>query len=342
MKIAIDAMGGDYAPRVVVEGAVSALAEYQEIETLYLVGDEAQITPLLSEFPLPEGRYEVVHTDEMVEMHESGAKMLRKKRNASISIATDLVKQGKADAVVGAGNTGAAVANASVKLRTLEGVSKAAIGSSLPNKYGRCLLVDAGANPDPRPENIVESALMGAVYMQRIYGVKKPRVGIMSNGEEEEKGTDFTKEAHALMKDLVARHGEALPFKYLGYIEGRDIFLEDVQVCLTDGFTGNVILKTAEGLSKAISSWIKNEYKRTPLRMLAGLLSKGVFKSLKNHTNHEKVGGSLLLGVNGICIIGHGSSSEYAIHNTIRLARDSVKNKMNEDIIEAMKFLKSE
>ena len=338
MKIAIDAMGGDYAPQVVVEGAKAAISEYKNLEKLILVGDEAQIMPLVEEHDVPRDRIEIVHTDEMVEMHESGAKMLRKKKKASISIATELVKKGEADAVVGAGNTGAAVANASIKLRTLDGVSKAAIGSAMPNQFGKCLLLDAGANPDPRPENLVESAIMGAVYMKNIYGVQKPKIGIMSNGEEEEKGTDFTRAAHSLLKELVAS-GKELPFEYLGNIEGRDIFISDVQVCLTDGFTGNVILKTAEGMAKGISGWIREEYNTNFMSKIAGLLSKPVFTRLKNKTSHEKVGGSLLLGVNGVCVIGHGSSTPFAIQNAIRLAMECVEYKLNPDIVEAMKVL---
>ena len=325
MKIAIDAMGGDDAPQVVVEGVKTALQEFSEIELLYLVGDQAQISPLVEQYGLPKERIEIVHTDEVVEMHESGAKMLRKKKKSSITLATDLVKRGLAEVVIGAGNTGAAVANATVKLRTLEGVAKAAIAASMPNENGTCMLMDAGANPDPKPENIVESGFMGAIYASSCSGLtKKPKVGIMSNGEEEEKGTAFTKEAHALMKEVVAS-GKDLPFEYVGYVEGRDIFLSDLQVCLTDGFTGNVILKTAEGVAKGMSGWIKAEYKKTPFRMLAGLLSKKVFKSVKDRTSHERVGGSLLLGVNGICVIAHGSSSAYAIHNAIDLGVRSVK-----------------
>lgn len=340
MKIAIDAMGGDYAPKVVIEGAKTALETYSQLKTLFLVGDENQLNPLINEFGLPQDRIQLVHTDEMVEMHESGAKMLRKKRNASISLAAELVKKGEADAVIGAGNTGAAVANATIKLRTLEGVTKAAIASCMPNNYGQCILMDAGANPDPRPENVVENAFMGAIYAAELMGISKPKVGIMSNGEEEEKGTDFTKAAHKRMKEIVAS-GKELPFEYVGYIEGRDIFLENIQVCLTDGFTGNIILKTAEGIAKAMGGWIKEGYKKTPLTMLAGLMSKGVFAKIKDRTNHEKAGGSLLLGVNGLCVIGHGSSSGFAIHNAIRLAIESLEKEMNSKIIEAMKILHS-
>lgn len=333
-------MGGDYAPEVVVAGASAALKEYQEIETLYLVGNEPQMTPFIEKYNLPAGRIQVVHTDEMVEMHESGAKMLRKKKNSSISLATDLVKKGQAHAVVGAGNTGAAVANATIKLRTLPGVSRAAIVSCMPNDFGSCMLMDAGANPDPTPQNIIEYAFMGAAYATQHTGIQKPKVGIMSNGEEEEKGTDFTKAAHALMKEIVSKY-DNLPFEYLGYIEGRDLFLSDVQVCLTDGFTGNVTLKASEGVAKGMGKWMKEEFKKSPVSILGALLSKRVFKAIKDRTSHEKVGGSLLLGVNGICVIGHGSSSVYAIQNAIGLAVKSVNNEINQQIVTALEILES-
>jgi len=339
MKIAIDAMGGDYAPEVVVEGAKSALLEYSSIAELILVGDENKIAPLITKHQLPSDRYRIVHTDEIVEMHESGAKMLRKKKKASISLTAEIVKKGEADAMIGAGNTGAAVANATIKFRTLEGISKASIGSLMPNSHGSCLLTDAGANPDPRPENLLESAVMGSIYMQKIHNISKPKVGIMSNGEEEEKGTDFTRKAHTLMKELVAS-GKELPFEYVGNIEGRDLFLSDIHVCLTDGFTGNIILKTAEGIAKGIGEWIKLEYKKDLFSKIAGLLSKPVFSRFKDRVSHEKAGGSLLLGVNGVCVIGHGSSSAIAIHNAIRLAMESVKHEINSDIVATMAKLK--
>ncbi len=338
MKIAIDAMGGDDAPEVVIAGAKAALQAYSELETLILVGDQAQLDPLITQYALPTARIRVVHTDEMVEMHESGAKMLRKKKKASITLTANLVKQGDADAMVGAGNTGAAVANATIKLRTLAGISKAAIGSVLPSNFGSCLLMDAGANPDPRPENLVESAVMGSIYMRNLYQVAKPKVGIMSNGEEEEKGTDLTRAAHMRIKELIAE-GKDLPFEYVGYVEGRDIFLTDLDVCVTDGFTGNVILKSVEGLAKGMSSWIRAEYQRNIFTKIAGLLSKPVFSRVRARTSHEKAGGSLLLGVNGICVIGHGSSTAFAIQNAIRLAMNSVHHEINPDIISVMDHL---
>jgi len=338
MKIAIDAMGGDYAPQVVIEGAKLALKEYERIETLFLVGNESKLKPIIDSVRLPLEKIEIVHTDEIVEMHESGAKMLRKKKNSSISLATDLVKKGEAQAVIGAGNTGAAVANASVKLRTLEGVGRAGIASPLPNEFGKCILLDAGANPDPKPEHLVEYAFMGSMYSNMVQDEsgKKPKVGVLSNGEEEEKGTELTKAVHTQLKQMSA-DGVSLPFEYLGYVEGRDLYLSDLQVCVTDGFSGNLVLKASEGVAKGMSLWMKQEFKKSPLRMLGALCSKGVFAAIKDRTSHEKAGGSLLLGVNGLCVIGHGSSTAFAIKNAIRLAVESLQSEINPAIIESMK-----
>lgn len=338
MRLAIDAMGGDYAPDVIVKGVSQALRSRVKLDTLFLVGDENQLSPILAKYDVPMQALKIVHTNEMVGMGECGAKTLRTKRHSSISLAVGLVKSGDADAVVGAGNTGALVSNATVKLRTLNGVSRASIASNMPNIHGRCLLMDAGANPNPKPEHLIEGALMGATYAATMQTGKKPKVGIMSNGEEEGKGTELTKASHQMMKYLV-KHSTYLPFDYLGYVEGRDLFLDDLQVCLTDGFTGNVVLKTAEGVAKAMGVWIKEEYNKGWINRIAGVLSKPVFTKVKARTSHEKVGGSLLLGVNGVCVIGHGSSSADAVENAIRLAVSSVENKLNPKIEQAVKSL---
>lgn len=330
MKIALDAMGGDHAPLVNIEGARNALSLYSDITTLYLVGDEATLKEQCQQHQLNDKRIKIVHASQVVEMHESGAKTLRSKKNSSISVATDLVKSGEADAVISAGNTGAAVATATLKLRTLKGVERAGICSPLPNEYGSCNLLDAGANPDAKPEHLVDYAIMGAVYAKEVLGVNNPTVGIMSNGEEDEKGTPFTKETFAKVSALVDS-GKA-PFTFLGNIEGRDLFETKLDVCLCDGFTGNVVLKTVESTAKAMSKWLKLELTRRPLRVLGAAMAKGAFKDLKGRTNYENYGGSPLLGVNGVCIIAHGGSSSLAIQNAIRVARETVSHKLNPKI----------
>lgn len=334
MNIALDAMGGDNAPFATIKGARNALKLYPEISRLYLVGDSASLEPQINKLKLTDPRATIVHAPELVEMHESGAKALRKKRNSSISIATDLVKSGDAQAVVSAGNTGAAVAAATVKLRTLKGVERAGIASAMPNEYGICNLLDAGANPEAKPSHLVTYAIMGAVYARQVLGVEKPNIGLMSNGEEDEKGTTFTKETFALLSHMHST-GRA-PFHFVGNIEGHDLFESKLDVVLCDGFTGNIVLKSCEATAKAMSKWLKLEFKRSPFRIMGAAISRGAFQAVKKRSSYEYVGGSPLLGVNGTCIIAHGSSSPLAIQNAIRVAVESVRQEVNPHIEEAI------
>ncbi|MGB0991134.1 MAG: phosphate acyltransferase PlsX [Akkermansiaceae bacterium] len=334
MKIALDAMGGDNAPEVTIEGAKNALKLYPAIEKLFLVGDAAVLDKQIEKYKLTDKRAAVVHAPDVVGMDESGAKALRRKKKSSIAVATDLVKSGDADAVVSAGNTGAAVAAATVKLRTLQGVDRAGIASALPNEHGICNMLDAGANPEAKPQHLVTYAIMGAVYAKQVLGVKKPKIGLMSNGEEDEKGTTFTKETFALLKHLEST-GRA-PFEFLGNIEGHDLFETEVNVALCDGFTGNIILKTCEATAKAMSKWLKLEFKRSPFRIMGAAIAQGAFKAVKKKSSYEYVGGSPLLGINGVCIIGHGGSSALAIQNAIRVATETVSQQVNPEIEEAL------
>lgn len=334
MKIALDAMGGDHAPSVNIIGARDALKLYQDIETIFLVGDEETLKQQLQEHKLNDPRVSIIHAPDVVGMDESGAKTLRRKKKSSISIATDLVKSGEADAVVSAGNTGASVAAATVKLRTLKGVERAGIASAIPNEYGICQLLDAGANPEAKPEHLVTYAVMGAVYAHYILGVKNPRIGLMSNGEEDEKGTKFTKETFALLRELESS-GKA-PFQFVGNVEGHDLFESNLNVVLCDGFTGNIILKSCEATAKAMSKWLKLEFKRSPFRIMGAAIASGAFKAVKKKSSYEYVGGSPLLGVNGVCIIGHGGSSSLAIQNALRVARETVKLEVNPHIEQAL------
>ena len=334
MKIALDAMGGDHAPKVNIVGARNALKLYKDIDQLYLVGDSEILGKQLKEDPIDDPRIKIVHAPDVVEMNESGAKALRRKKNSSISIATNLVKSGEADAVVSAGNTGAAVAAATVKLRTLKGVERAGIATAIPNEYGICQLLDAGANPEAKPQHLVTYAMMGAVYANNVLGVERPRVGLMSNGEEDEKGTTFTKETFALLKHVEST-GRA-PYDFVGNVEGHDLFDSKLDVVLCDGFTGNIILKTCEATAKAMSKWLKLEFKRSPFRIMGAAIAQGAFKAVKKKSSYEYVGGSPLLGVNGVCIIGHGGPSALAIQNAIRVARETVSLEVNPHIEEAL------
>ncbi len=334
MKVALDAMGGDHAPQINIVGAMEALRNYPKLSHLYLVGDEGALRTGATTYGLDlrDPRISIVHAPEVIGMAEPGAKSVRRKKLSSISVAMDLVKDGKADAFVSAGNTGAAVAAATLKLRCLKGVDRAGIASPLPNEHGICNILDAGANPESKPEHLVAYAIMGTAFARHVLGVKEPRVGLMSNGEEDEKGTNFTKET---FKRLKATPG----INFIGNVEGHDLFETKLDIVLCDGFVGNIVLKSVEATAKAVSKWLKSEMKETPLRMAGALLAQGAFKALKAKSSYETYGGSPLLGVNGVVIIAHGSSTGLAVRNAIRVAVETVEHKINPRIEEALSSL---
>jgi glycerol-3-phosphate acyltransferase PlsX len=331
MRIALDAMGGDHAPRNMIAGAQLAMAELPHIDTLVLVGDESRIKSEMQALGFHDPRLEIVHTTEVVDMHDSAVKAIRQKKNSSISVATDLVKQGRAQAVVSAGHTGAAVAAATVKLRTLRGIERAAIGTPFPNLHGTCLLIDAGASVDSRPIHLFQQAVMGSVYMKHLFGIKDPVIGLMSNGEEEGKGTEVTREVFDML-----RNAPGLNFR--GNIEGRDLANADVHVAVCDGFVGNILLKGSEGIARAMMHLLKEAFTASlPRKILAGLL-KPAMKSALHKMNYENYGGSPLLGVNGVCIIAHGSSSPLAMKNALRVATENIQHAVSANIEERIEF----
>jgi glycerol-3-phosphate acyltransferase PlsX len=331
MKLALDAMGGDHAPSINIGGASEALRLYPRLKHLFLVGDEAVLREECTKqgLDLRDPRVSIVHAPEVIGMSEPGAKTVRRKKLSSINVAMDLVKDGHADAFVSAGNTGAAVAAATLKLRTLKGVDRAGIATAIPNEHGLCSILDAGANPEAKPEHLVAYAVMGTAFARHVLGVKNPRVGLMSNGEEDEKGTAFTKETFKLLQRTAGIH-------FIGNVEGHDLFETELDVVLCDGFTGNVMLKTVESTAKAVSKWLKAEITASPLRMLGALIAKGAFTALKEKSSYETYGGSPLLGVNGVVIIAHGSSSALAVRNAIRVGIETVSHRVNPRIEEAL------
>jgi glycerol-3-phosphate acyltransferase PlsX len=328
MKVALDAMGGDHAPHATVAGAVLALREFPKLEKLFLVGDEARIRAELEKNGCRDPRVEILHATQVVEMSESAVDGVRRKKDSSISRAVDLVKHGQADAVVSAGHTGAAVAATTIKLRTLEGVDRPGIAALLPTETNLCVLIDAGANTDARPEHMLQYAIMGAVFSRYVLGYDNPAIGLMSIGGEDVKGSEFTKDIFKLLK--------ASGLNFRGNIEGHDLFQNPVEVVLCDGFTGNVVLKSCEATAEAVFHWLKNEIKRSPVRLAGAYLMQGAFRNLKKRTNYEEYGGSPLLGVDGICIIAHGSSSPKAIKNAIRVALESIQTRINPHIVEEL------
>jgi glycerol-3-phosphate acyltransferase PlsX len=331
MKVALDAMGGDHAPAVNIGGAIDALRYYPRLHHLFLVGDQAILEAECRKQGLDLGdpRVSIVHAPEVIGMAEPGAKTVRRKKLSSINVAMEMVKEGRADAFVSAGNTGAAVAAATLKLRTLPGVDRAGIASALPNEYGLCHILDAGANPEAKPEHLVAYAVMGTAFSRNVLGVKNPKVGLMSNGEEDEKGTAFTKETFKLLKQTPGIH-------FIGNVEGRDLFETELDVVLCDGFVGNIVLKTVEATAKAVSKWLKTEIKGNPLRLCGAVLAQGAFKALKEKSSYETYGGSPLLGVNGVVIIAHGSSTALAVRNAIRVGMETVESRVNLCIEEAL------
>jgi glycerol-3-phosphate acyltransferase PlsX len=326
MRIALDAMGGDFAPKNTVEGAVLALKEYPSIDKLFLVGDTVAVAGELKRLNFTDPRVEIFHASQVVDMKESAAKAVRHKKDASISRAVDLVKNGSADAVVSAGHTGAAVAASVLKLRTLKGIERPAVACVLPAEDKRFVLIDAGANPDSTPTNLLQFAIMGTVYSRHVLGYKDPSVGLMSIGEEDTKGNDITKEAFKLLK--------ASGLQFDGNIEGHDLFSGVSEVVVCDGFTGNVVLKTSEAIAHAIFSWLKHELFMNPVRKFGAKLAEGAFRSIRKKTNYEEYGGMPLLGVNGVCIIAHGGSSPLAIKNALRAAAESVAQEINPHILQ--------
>ena len=327
MRISIDAMGGDFAPREIVAGTLLAAEKIPGLEKLFLVGDETAIQKQLDKHKgkIP-SCIEIVHTTQVVGMGESPAVAIRRKKDSSIARSIELVKEGKADAIFSAGNTGAAVAAATLKLRTLKGVDRPAIATVLPTPDEPFVLLDAGANPDSTPEMLQQYAVMGSIYSREILGVKNPSVGLLSIGEEAAKGNETTKKTFGLL--------EKTPVNFIGNVESGDLYGGKVSVAGCDGFVGNVVLKTSEAVARMISSWLKTMFKKNPLRILGALLARGAFMEMKSHADPSSYGGAPLLGANGVVIIGHGSSNALATFNGIRVASEAIDHDVNH-LIEA-------
>ena len=329
MKIALDAMGGDFGPPNLVAGAVLALREYPHIEKLFLVGDTPRIEAELKKHGCNDARVEITHATQVVEMSDGAVESVRRKKDSSVSRAVDLVKKGEAAAVVSAGHTGAAVAATTIKLRTLPGIDRPGIAAIIPSETNIFVLIDAGGNSDSRPEHLLQYGIMGSVYSRHVMGYNNPCVGLMSIGGEDVKGTDLTKEVFKMLKQ------SSLNFR--GNIEGHDLFNDPVEVVVCDGFVGNVILKTCEAVGDAIFKWLKHELTKNALRVAGALLAQNAFRTIKKKVSYEEYGGSPLLGVNGICIIAHGASTPLAIKNAVRVAAESIEHEVNPHIVEEVR-----
>ena len=315
MRIAVDAMGGDHAPEEIVKGALEA-AEKFPCE-IVLVGDQERIEKLIEQ---PSNKITIMHAPEVIEMGDHPSEAVRTKKNSSIVVATELVKSGECDAVLSAGNTGAAAAAAQLILRRIHGVGRPAIATPLPTPRGVTLMLDSGANVDCKPEHLVQIGVMAAVYVEHVFGKANPTVGLLNIGEEEGKGNEQVKATYELLKGMTT-------INFVGNVEGRDIPVGKVDVVICDGFVGNVVLKFAEGLATMILGLIKEEIVSGGMTAkLGALLLAPTLKQMGKRLDASEYGGAPLLGVNGCCVISHGSSNAKAICSAIGAANDYVES----------------
>ncbi len=324
MRIAVDAMGGDNAPKVEVAGAVAAAREFSIPVTL--VGDRDLLTAELSEHNVNGLDISIHHASEVVGMHDSASDAIRKKKDSSIRVAYELVKSGEAVAVVSAGNSGATMAAGMFVLKRLNGIDRPAIAQVFPTVSGHTLILDIGGNVDCKPLHLVQFAIMGEVYARHILGISKPKVGLLSNGEEESKGNDLTRETNQILKEIA--------FDYEGYIEGRDIFAGHIDVVVCDGFVGNIVLKLSEGLSEAVGFMLKEEIKKSFICKIGYLLSRSAFSRFKKKVDYAEYGGAPLLGINGVGMICHGGSNVKAVKNAIHFASEYAAKGVNQKMAE--------
>lgn len=327
-RIVVDAMGSDNYPTPDVEGAVMAAREYGV--NIILIGDASKIQPVLDSLGGTNLPLRVVNASEMLTMHDKGEDLVMKARHKeaqnSMAVGLDLVKSGEADAFVTAGNTGAAMVTSLFRLGRIRGVDRPALAGPFPTATGICSVVDIGANPDCKPENLLQFGIMGSVYAERVRGIKNPRVGLISNGEEAGKGSELVKEAYPLLANA--------KINFVGNVEGKEIFNGNVDVAVTDGFTGNVFLKSTEAVAKLLIEKIRESIKGGgPLAMVGGALIRPAMGKVRKLLDPSEEGAAPLLGVNGLVFIGHGRSDALAIKSAVRVAKGAVEAK----VLDAMK-----
>jgi len=331
VRIALDAMGGDHSPHEIVKGALLAAAEYP-VEII-LVGQEEVVRKELAAVEKTPRNIDVFDAREVVEMDDTAVAPLRRKRNSSVRVCANLVAEGRADAFVSAGNTGATWTSARFVMGMIEGVSRPALAAILPNVNGYTLLLDVGANVDAKPNHLREFAVMGHFYAQMVFGIEQPRVGLLSIGEEEGKGNELTKEVFRVLKET--------GLNFIGNAEGRDVYNGNADVVVCDGFIGNVVLKASEALGEMVSRTIREELMRSLRGKIGGFLAKSAFDGLKRRMDYSEYGGAPLLGVKGGCIVCHGRSNAKAIKNAVRMAREFALNRIDQKIQERVSDLHS-
>jgi phosphate acyltransferase len=317
-------MGGDHGCGVVIEGVKRALESDSQITDLFLVGDKEQIHSAMSSRGPQDRRIQVVHASEVITMTDKPAAAVRKKKDCSMVRAIDMVHEGRADAVISLGNTGGLFAAATFNLGRINGIERGAIATIIPTPEREFVLLDSGANIECKPIHLAQYAIMGSVYSREVLGVKEPRVGLLSIGTEDSKGNELTLEAFKLCRQL--------DLKFVGNVEGHDLFHERVDVVVCDGFVGNIVLKTCESLAGAIFSMLKRELTANPKRQLGALLAKNAFRAIKKRMDPEAYGGAPLLGFNGSVLKAHGSARERAVANAIHAASRSIQHQVNKSI----------
>ncbi len=327
MKIIVDAMGGDNAPEAQVKGAARAAKELGV--DIVLVGRTDAINEELRKYAYPEERITIVEAPEVISNHEEPAKAVRSKKGASVVVAANMLKKGEGDAMLSCGNTGALLAAGLLIVGRIKGILRPSLATTLPTAKGPKLLIDAGANTNCKPENLVQFGLMGSVYMKNIFGISSPKVGIISNGEEEEKGDELTKKTIPLMKEA--------PFNFIGNIEGRDVMEGTAEVMVCDGFVGNVVLKTVEGMGHVIGGMIKEMFKKNIKSKIGALLVMDGLNEFRSKMDYREYGGAPLLGCKKPVIKGHGSSDAKAVFNAIRQAKMFVSTDVINGITEKLK-----
>ncbi len=331
--IAVDAMGGDAAPRVEVEGAILAARSYPV--KILLVGRQEVLRRELAEHLADHVAIEIVNASEVITMDDAAAKAVRAKRDSSVRVAARLVRDGRAQGLVSAGNTGAVMATAKIVLGTLPGVYRPALASVFPTLKGTAaVLIDVGANVDSTPQMLAQFAVMGDAYSRVICRQERPRVGLLSIGEEEHKGNDLTRQATPLLKELLIH--------FIGNVEGRDLYSGEADVIVCDGFIGNVSLKVSEGLVETIKFMLQDSLTATVTRKIGYVLARAAFDDFKNRVDYSEYGGAPLLGLKGVCIICHGRSNPNAIKNAIRVAMEFAKGRINETIESALRGRRNE
>jgi glycerol-3-phosphate acyltransferase PlsX len=326
MRIVLDAMGGDHAPEVVVEGGVMAAREYG-IEVV-LVGPQEVIEAELAKHDTAGLSLPVVHASQVIEMTDEPSMAARKKKDSSMVVGMNLVKNGEADAFTTAGNSGGALAAALFRLGRVKGIKRPALSTVFPTRKGLCFISDVGANTDCKPIYLLQFGIMGSAYAERVLGIPNPRVGIVSTGEEEGKGSILVKEAFKLLKES--------DLNFIGNVEGKDIPAGLADVVVTDGFSGNVVIKLSEGVASLLLRVMEEEIKKRPTAVLGALLAKSALREVKSRLDYSEYGGAPLLGVDGVVIIGHGRSNAKAIKNMVRVGKEAVEKGMLEAIKEGI------